>query len=173
MRFGATFLEVFSAVHATTAFAVPPQEHRTPALERALAAWKDGSAPLPSGAMQVFLSCWGRLHGMITLEVFGHLQWVAVPDPEDLFRAEVASLLVALGLPAAPALDRGLLGGPAPARVHRPAGRRVTTLPVGDRCPDPRGASSSRRPVGGSPSRSGRWSAPAAPQRPAATWQRR
>lgn len=115
MRFGATFLEVFSAVHATTAFAVPPQEHRTPALERALAAWKDGSAPLPSGAMQVFLSCWGRLHGMITLEVFGHLQWVAVPDPEDLFRAEVASLLVALGLPAAPALDRGLLGGPAPA----------------------------------------------------------
>jgi AcrR family transcriptional regulator len=105
MRFGAVFLEVFSAVHATTRFAVPPAEHRTRGLETALSAWKDGPAPLPAGAMQVFLACWSRLHGMISLEVFGHLHWVGLPEPEDLFRAHVATMMVELGLPAAPALE--------------------------------------------------------------------
>lgn len=105
MRFGAVFLEVFADVHAMTSFALPPAKHRTPGLDAALGAWKDGPAPLPAGAMQVFLSCWARLHGMITLEVFGHLKWVGLPGPEDLFRAEIAALMVELGLPAARALD--------------------------------------------------------------------
>ena len=106
MRFGAVFLEVFSAVHATTHFSAPPVEHRTPELEAALSAWKDGPAPLPPGAMQVFLACWSRLHGMISLEVFGHLGWVGLSEPEDLFRAHIATMMVELGLPAAPALER-------------------------------------------------------------------
>ena len=109
MRFGAVFLDVFAEVHATTDFPLPPADHRTPALDTALSAWKDGPSPLPSGAMQVFLSCWARLHGMITLEVFGHLHWVRLPGPDDLFRAEVATMLEELGLPPGPALDRSLL----------------------------------------------------------------
>ena len=110
MRFGAIFLEVFAQVHATTHFPAPPADHRTPGLDAALAAWKDGPAPLPSGAMQVFLGCWARLHGMISLEVFGHLQWVALPQPEDLFRAHVATMMEELGLPPAPALELQLPG---------------------------------------------------------------
>jgi AcrR family transcriptional regulator len=105
LRFGSVFLEVFAEVHATTDFALRPAEHRTPELETALSAWKDGPAPLPAGAMQVFLACWSRLHGMISLEVFGHLHWVGLPEPEDLFRAHVATMMVELGLPAAPALQ--------------------------------------------------------------------
>jgi len=105
VRFGATFLEVFADVHATTDFDLPPAEHRTDGLDAALAKWKDGPSPVPSGAMQVFLSSWARLHGMISLEVFGHLRWVGLPDPEDLLRAEVASMLVGLGLPPAPVRD--------------------------------------------------------------------
>ncbi len=112
MRFGAAFLDVFAEVHAATDFAVPPAEHRTPGLDAALSAWKDGPSPLPPGAMQVFLSCWARLHGMITLEVFGHLHWVGLPGPEDLFRAEVASMMTRLGLPPERALDPAL----SPAR---------------------------------------------------------
>ncbi len=104
MRFGSLFMEVFAQVHAAADFRLPPASHRTPELDRALAAWKDAPAPLPAGAMQVFLSCWGRLHGLISLEVFGHLHWVALSDPEDLFRAEVAAQLERLEVDPTPAL---------------------------------------------------------------------
>lgn len=104
-RFGSVFLEVFAQVHARTGFAVPPTDHRTPRLDAELAAWKHGPAPLPAGAMQVFLACWARLHGLISLEVFGHLTWVELSDPEALFRAELATMMVELGLPAELALE--------------------------------------------------------------------
>lgn len=104
MRFGAVFMELFAEVHAATRFPLPPPEHRTPELDHALAAWKDGPAPLPPGAMQMFLGTWGRVHGLISLDVFGHLSWVALQDPEELFRAELADLLDRLGLPPEAAL---------------------------------------------------------------------
>lgn len=36
--------------------------------------------------------------------MFGHLSWVALQDPEELFRAELADLLDRLGLPPQAAL---------------------------------------------------------------------
>ncbi len=98
MRFGSTFMEAFARAYASTEFDLPPAGYRTPDLDAALGAWKGGPAPLPAGAMQAFLSCWGRMHGLITLEVFGHLSWVAMPDAEDLFRAEMAAQLKVMGL---------------------------------------------------------------------------
>ena len=47
--------------------------------------------------MQQFLSAWGRLHGLICLEVFGHTGWVGMPDPGALFRADVIALFDGLG----------------------------------------------------------------------------
>lgn len=98
LRFGGIFLALLAEAHAATAFPLPPTASRTLALDTALAAWKASPMPMPPGAMQVFMSCWARLHGLISLEVFGHLAWLAIPDPEDLFRAELAALHTALGL---------------------------------------------------------------------------
>ena len=41
--------------------------------------------------MQVFLSCWIRLYGMVCMEVFGHLQF-ALHDAEPMFEAELRDL---------------------------------------------------------------------------------
>ena len=44
------------------------------------------------------MSCWGRLHGLISLEVFGHVAWVGMSDPGALYRAELVDQLRGLGL---------------------------------------------------------------------------
>ena len=47
-------------------------------------------SPLPLGVMQVFLSCWIRLYGMVCMEIFGHLRF-ALDDAEPMFEAELRS----------------------------------------------------------------------------------
>ena len=64
--------------------------------------------PLPLGVMQVFLSCWIRLYGAVTMEIFGHLRF-AVADAEPVFEAELADAARDLGFP-------GPLPPPAPPR---------------------------------------------------------
>ena len=46
---------------------------------------------LPLGVMQVFLSCWIRLYGMVCMEIFGHLKF-ALADAEPMFEAELHAL---------------------------------------------------------------------------------
>ena len=59
-----------------------------------------GSFPdLPPAAVALALRVWGRLHGLICLEVYGHLR-PQVRDPQRLYRAEVAELASFLGLAA-------------------------------------------------------------------------
>jgi hypothetical protein len=52
---------------------------------------------LPLGVMQVFLSCWIRLYGMVCLEVFGHLRF-ALADAGPMFEAELRALGNLLGV---------------------------------------------------------------------------
>ena len=52
-------------------------------------------AELPLGVVEVFLSCWIRLYGMVAMEVFGHLQW-AMTDIEPLFERELSRTLAQL-----------------------------------------------------------------------------
>ena len=45
----------------------------------------------------VFLRCWTRLYGTVTLEVFGHLGW-ALDDTSALFEDMLADNAAALGV---------------------------------------------------------------------------
>ena len=47
--------------------------------------------------MQVFLSCWIRLYGLVCMEIFGHLKF-AVADAGPMFEAELHSLAEVLGV---------------------------------------------------------------------------
>jgi len=97
-RFGGVFQTEFARVWTATPFALPEQG-RGAALERELTlAGHECGPPLPAGAMQVFLSSWGRLHGLISLELFGQLAWVGLSDAGALFRADLLELLGRVGV---------------------------------------------------------------------------
>ena len=55
-------------------------------------------AHLPSEVYALLLLLWGRLHGQVILEVFGHHAWLFPDGCEPLYRLEVATLLADLGL---------------------------------------------------------------------------
>jgi AcrR family transcriptional regulator len=63
-------------------------------LEQQIRAWAQRSrhAELPTGVLYLGLSWWGRLHGLVSLELGGHLGATGV-DPGLLYQAEVQSLL--------------------------------------------------------------------------------
>ncbi|MFL6129678.1 MAG: TetR/AcrR family transcriptional regulator [Mycobacteriales bacterium] len=102
-RFGQVFGELVARVYLTRPFPVPAEEDIDPALQEQLRAWCDTfPVALPLGVMQVFLSCWIRLYGSVTMEVFGHLRF-AVADAEPVFEAELAEAARLLGFPGLPA----------------------------------------------------------------------
>nr|WP_228782433.1 TetR-like C-terminal domain-containing protein [Nocardia abscessus] len=51
---------------------------------------------LPPDALALALRMWGRMHGLIALEVYGHLR-PQTQDPAKLFRAELRDLVRSLG----------------------------------------------------------------------------
>ncbi len=55
---------------------------------------------LPPAAVALSLRVWGRLHGLVTLEVYGHLR-PQVSDPAKLYRTELTDLAHSLGRTAA------------------------------------------------------------------------
>ncbi|MEI5102576.1 TetR/AcrR family transcriptional regulator [Streptomyces sp. PmtG] len=52
---------------------------------------------LPPAAVALALRVWGHLHGLVSLEVYGHLR-TQTSRPQKLFRAELAQLIRGLGL---------------------------------------------------------------------------
>jgi AcrR family transcriptional regulator len=74
-----------------------------PALEAAeltgpLAEMAKVGGDLPPAAHALLLLTWGRLHGQVSLEVFGHHHWLFPDGCEALYRAEIASMLTDLGV---------------------------------------------------------------------------
>jgi AcrR family transcriptional regulator len=59
---------------------------------------------LPPVAVSLSLRVWGRMHGLVSLEVYGHLR-PQVQEPAKLYQAEMTDLIEALGLVSAPAQD--------------------------------------------------------------------
>jgi AcrR family transcriptional regulator len=53
---------------------------------------------LPPAAYALLLLTWGRLHGQVSLEVFGHHHWLFPDGCEALYRAEITSMLADLGV---------------------------------------------------------------------------
>ncbi|GAA0296916.1 TetR/AcrR family transcriptional regulator [Streptomyces polychromogenes] len=56
---------------------------------------------LPPAAVALAMRIWGRLHGLVTLEVYGHLRTLT-PSPAKLYREELADLIRMLGVPDEP-----------------------------------------------------------------------
>ncbi|MCJ0873074.1 TetR/AcrR family transcriptional regulator [Streptomyces sp. AP-93] len=60
---------------------------------------------LPPAAVALCLRVWSRMHGLLALEVYGHLRH-QVLDPEKLYEADMLDLIQSLGLVAPePAVD--------------------------------------------------------------------
>ena len=55
---------------------------------------------IPEPLVSVIVRAWGRIHGLVVLEVFEHLRW-SDTDVESLLRTEIAALAVELGISAA------------------------------------------------------------------------
>ncbi|MFJ5846861.1 TetR/AcrR family transcriptional regulator [Streptomyces sp. NPDC092903] len=52
---------------------------------------------LPPAGVALALRIWSHLHGLVSLEIYGHLQTQAL-SPEKLFREELAQLIQSLGI---------------------------------------------------------------------------
>jgi AcrR family transcriptional regulator len=108
-RFGAIFGALVAQLYLTRPFPIPADDEIDDDLRPQLRDWCETfPVPLPLGVMQVFLSCWIRLYGAVSMEVFGHLKF-AVRDAEPMFEAELHDIGGVLGI----------------AREYRPPRRRA------------------------------------------------
>lgn len=114
-RIGAVFRDVVFAEWSTKQLAAIPDEHldRPLRVELATAQQKFAAGEqqqLPPAALQRFIRWWGQLHGLITLEVFGHLRWLA-EDAGRLYRTTVLQLTDEIDATAAAARRRAAQPG--------------------------------------------------------------
>jgi AcrR family transcriptional regulator len=97
-KFSLEFLVLFFELWSKHPFPVPADDEINPGLRAQLIRYRDAlGADLPAGAVLIFLRCWVRLYGMVSLEVFGHLHF-ALDDPAALFDYTLAELAALLGL---------------------------------------------------------------------------
>lgn len=54
---------------------------------------------LPPAAVALTLRVWGRMHGLVALEIYGHLRQLIL-DPAAVYRDEIVDLITSLGLPS-------------------------------------------------------------------------
>lgn len=69
-----------------------------PGLQARLQPMAELGGDLPLAVYGVLLLAWGRLHGQVSLEVFGHHYWLFPDGCEALYRADVERQLTDLGL---------------------------------------------------------------------------
>ncbi|HEX2315566.1 MAG TPA: TetR/AcrR family transcriptional regulator [Thermomonospora sp.] len=101
-RFGQTFLTLFVEVWQRGPFPVLADEEIDPGMRGQLDRFRaDNGTTLPLGAVLVFLQCWVRLHGIVSLEVLGHLDF-ALDDAAPLFELSLSELAERLGLTYTP-----------------------------------------------------------------------
>ncbi len=98
-RFGRVYQTLFAEIWQRAPFPIPADDDLDPRLRAQLATWAaDNDIPLPLGALAMFLACWVRIYGLISLEVFGHLGF-ALEDVTPMYDAMMAELGARLGLP--------------------------------------------------------------------------
>jgi AcrR family transcriptional regulator len=95
LRFAGVFLTLFVELWRTRPFPLP--EWVDPRLAAQLSRFQDGfGGELPIACLVVFLDCWVRLQGIVSLEVFGHLRF-ALEDAEPMFELTLDELGRRLG----------------------------------------------------------------------------
>jgi AcrR family transcriptional regulator len=104
-RFSGVFFSLFYELWRQQPFPVPADDEIDPVLRDQLARYRDAlGVDLPLGAGLVFLRCWVRLYGMVSLEVFGHLHF-ALEDPSPMFDITLGELAGMVGLRYPPPQD--------------------------------------------------------------------
>lgn len=73
-----------------------PEPMASDELGPAMAPMAKLAGELPHGVYVLLLLSWGRLHGQVSLEVFGHHAWLLPDGCEPLYRAEVDTLVAQL-----------------------------------------------------------------------------
>jgi hypothetical protein len=105
-QFGNTFFTLMLELYRKQPFEVPPDDQIDPGLREQLERYRDGlgqlAAGLPLGLLLVFLRCWVRLYGIVSLEVFGQLSF-ALDDARPMFELMLAEMAPMVGLQYAPA----------------------------------------------------------------------
>lgn len=76
--------------------------HATPELVARLGPMEHLVGDLPLELSALLLLAWGRLHGQVSLEVFGHHHWLFPEGCEQLFDADLEAMLLDLGIAPAP-----------------------------------------------------------------------
>lgn len=93
-RLAAVFLDPLARAHEGHILEVPGAG---PELATALARWASREAPeAPVEAVHAMLAMWGRLHGYVTLEAFGHLGSLGA-GTRDLYQEQLDAVLDELG----------------------------------------------------------------------------
>ena len=100
-QFGNTFLVLILELWRKQPFPVPPDEAIDPGLRQQLARYREGlgalGTGLPLGLLLVFLRCWTRLYGTLSLEVFGHLGF-ALDDAGPMFELMLVDTAPLIGV---------------------------------------------------------------------------
>ncbi len=96
-RFGFVFYGLFATLWRQRPFAISDESEFSPDLLRQLRNYQATlpAGGLPLGALHVFLTCWTRLHGMVSLETFDHLDF-ALDNPDSFFQQQIRELVVPL-----------------------------------------------------------------------------
>jgi AcrR family transcriptional regulator len=103
MEFAGSFIGLFLELWQRHPFPVPADGQIEPGLVAQLTRYVAAlGVDLPNGAALVFLRCWVRLYGMVSLEVFGHLHF-ALDDAAPMFEITLAELAGLVGLDYPPA----------------------------------------------------------------------
>jgi len=98
MDFGNSFMELFMELWLRHPFPVLAGDQIEPGLAAQLTQYVEGiGVDLPIGAALIFLRCWVRLYGMVSLEVFGHMGF-ALDDAAQMFEITLAELASLVGL---------------------------------------------------------------------------
>jgi AcrR family transcriptional regulator len=109
-EFGNTFFLLMLELWRKTGFEVPAEDEIEPGLRVQLEHYREGLAQLaeglPLGLLLVFLRCWVRLYGIVSLEVFGHLSF-ALDDARPMFELMLAEMAPQVGLVYPPAPEAG------------------------------------------------------------------
>jgi AcrR family transcriptional regulator len=100
-EFGNTFFGLMVDLWRKRPFGVPEDDEIDPGLRDQLVRYRDGlgqlAAGLPLGLLLIFLRCWVRLYGIVSLEVFGHLSF-ALDDGRPMFELTLSELAPMVGL---------------------------------------------------------------------------
>jgi AcrR family transcriptional regulator len=100
-QFGNTFFLLMLELWRKQPFDVPADDQIEPGLLEQLKRYREGlgelAAGLPFGLLLVFLRCWVRLYGIVSLEVFGHLSF-ALNDGRPMFELMLSEMAPLVGL---------------------------------------------------------------------------